>query len=537
MRKISVGLCLLLIVSCTNNQSSQQGTTPQKTAEKVAKTGKELFATNCAVCHGNEGKGDGLGATYLFPKPRDFTKGMYKVRTTSTGELPTDSDIFNAISHGMPGSAMPSFADLPESDRREIISYLKTLAVVQTEDGEKVNLFELRGNVQPIQVGTATSATAENIAKGKAVYQKMECLKCHGELGKGDGASAPELKDEWGYPIPPNNFTRGIYKGGATAKDVYLRFSTGMNGTPMPSFAEQLTNEERWNLVHYVQSLQMTGRQPIAQQANGQLITAYKKNVLTLSTNPQDSIWNNVKGVTFPLMHLWQKKEATDFVKVKTIHNGDTIAFLLEWEDLKVNANMLRPQDYPDAAAIMFALTTPSGHFTMGTKEGPTNIWQWRFDRQMDLAKYVDIETIYPGMVADDYQLETTHYPKKVEKAGHLPITSAPLHNPTYLSGWGAGNPMSNPVRTTPVEDLNAEGFGTLTAQPQQGQNVQGRGIWNSGGWKVVFIRKMKSEDANDRTFSSGSEIPLAFAIWDGENGDRDGQKAVTYWQKLAVER
>ncbi len=175
-------------------------------------------------------------------------------------------------------------------------------------------------------------------------------------------------------------------------------------------------------------------------------------------------------------------------------------------------------------------------HFTMGEKGQPVNIWYWRLDRQMDLAGLQDIERVYPAMVSDDYQLEPSRYPKDIEKPNHLPITSAAAHDPVFITGWGSGNLLSMPMRPSAVEDLNAEGFGTLTAQPQDDQNVKGKGLYVAGRWKVVFTRELRSNGPFDVQLKSGGVFPIAFGIWNGSKGDRDGQKAVTTWFTLKLE-
>jgi DMSO reductase family type II enzyme heme b subunit len=98
------------------------------------------------------------------------------------------------------------------------------------------------------------------------------------------------------------------------------------------------------------------------------------------------------------------------------------------------------------------------------------------------------------------------------------------------------GNLLSTPIRRSSVEDLNAIGFGTLTSQPPEDQNVQGRGIWKDGKWRVVMTRAIRSESDRDAEFTTGHFLPIAFAVWDGSQKDRDGQKAVSVWQHLKLE-
>ncbi len=489
---------------------------------------EQLYATHCATCHGTAGLGDGPAARYLFPKPRDFTKGLYKIRSTETGALPADADLLAAISNGMPGSAMASFGWLPESDRKELVAHLRSLAVVTNEDGKKVNLWELRGEPRPIVVGAQPAMTRELLAKGAGAYLRMQCATCHGAGGEGDGSSAKTLRDDWGYPTPPNNFTRGIYKGGGTDRDVYLRFSTGMNGTPMPSFAKHLSDEERWALVAYVRSL--AGSSVAKQSTEGKLEAV---RVDRIAENPFDPGWDKITGVAVATMLAWQRQDKLDSVTVRAAHDGTSFALMLEWNDPTCDTFVLRPQDFADACAVQFALTPERGHFAMGEKNKSVNIWHWRMDRQMDIAKHIDLEDYFPGMVSDGYPFEHD-YGKRME--GWPPdstVKPAQSQSKEFLSGWAAGNPASNPNKTTAVQDLNAVGFGTLEPQKTEDQNVTGRGVWSMGRWRVVFVRTLAAKGEKDVKLSPGSTVDVALAIWDGTARDRDGQKSVTVWQKL----
>ena len=515
-----IGIALLLFFIWT----LAWGAAPPKVTPELLKEGEALFKKQCAVCHGTEGKGDGPAAGFLFPKPRNFTTGTFKLRSTPSGSPPTDENLFRTITRGMPGSAMPSFAFLSERGRWALLAFVKELA--KMEKPEEV-----------IPVPPEPPMTAKSLAQGKELYIKMKCWQCHGFEGRGDGPSASELVDDWGFPIPPNDLSRGIFKGGGRSSDIYLRFTAGMDGTPMPSYEDTLNDAQRWTLAHYVKSL--AGPKVALQPSTGTIVA--RKVPGPLPKDALDPLWKKIPGITIPVMHLWQRKEAVDAVSVRTAYNGTEIAILLEWEDWQVNSSFLRHQDFTDSAAIMFSLSperplSKQPHFTMGEKGRPVNIWYWRLDRQMDLAGLQDIERVYPAMVSDDYQLEPGRYPKDSEKPSHLPITSAAAHDPVFITGWGAGNLLSMPMRPSAIEDLNAEGFGTLTAQPQDDQNVKGKGLYVAGRWKVVFTRELRSNGPFDVQLKSGGIFPIAFGIWDGSKGDRDGQKAVTTWFTLKLE-
>lgn len=212
----------------------------------VTELGKDTYKKYCSPCHGEEGKGDGPLARSMLPKPRDFTRGAYKFRTTPSGSLPTDEDIYRTISYGVPNSTMIPWDILTEEQRLSVIPLLKSFS----------EAFEVRKPDAMVDVGLEVRPTERTIAEGKKIYEeKLECWKCHGVEGRGDGPSAGEQEDDFGFPIKPFDFTTGKFKGGNSSRDVYLRFTTGLNGTPMPSFAKELSDEQRWYLTHYVMSL------------------------------------------------------------------------------------------------------------------------------------------------------------------------------------------------------------------------------------------------------------------------------------------
>lgn len=210
--------------------------------------GEALYQRYCVGCHGVDGDGKGLAAAFLDPKPRDFTRGSYKFRTTPSGSLPTDDDLMRTLREGVHGTSMSNWEILPREQRKALIAYIKTYSP----------MFERRQPAPSIAIPGAPKdlMTSERIAQGKALYLEQQCHRCHGETGKGDGTAAATLVDSWGDSIEPFDFTRRAPKGGAEPEDLYRTFMTGMSGTPMPSFADTTENDEqRWAIVAYVLSL------------------------------------------------------------------------------------------------------------------------------------------------------------------------------------------------------------------------------------------------------------------------------------------
>jgi len=207
--------------------------------------GRQVYESRCIGCHGPKGDGNGAAATFLSPRPRDFTVGVFKFRTTPSGSLPTDGDLYRTITRGVRWTAMPTWHELSDKERMAVAGYIKTFS----------KRFKEETPEPPLLIGDPPKATPELVARGKDLYVKAKCFQCHGPGGKGDGPSADEMKDLAGFPIRPADFTRGQFKGGSSVRDIFRTMSLGLDGTPMPSFADSMTDPERWAISYYVLSL------------------------------------------------------------------------------------------------------------------------------------------------------------------------------------------------------------------------------------------------------------------------------------------
>jgi mono/diheme cytochrome c family protein len=226
-----------------------------------SESGKQLFYRYCWGCHGFRGDGNGenwlppsswLGP-YLNIQPRDFVAATFKCRSTPTGTLPTDQDLYNSLVRGFVNSAMPSWITLTDQNRADLVAFIKTFSA----------RWKNEKSGDPIKVPPETKPTVESIKHGQELFQKLECWKCHGQEGRGDGPSASTLTDSNDQPIRPYNFAVGSrFKCGATNQDLYKIFITGLDGTPMPSFADVIKPEDAWDLVHFLRTLQVTHTSP-----------------------------------------------------------------------------------------------------------------------------------------------------------------------------------------------------------------------------------------------------------------------------------
>lgn len=214
-------------------------------SEELVERGREVFEQRCLGCHGAKGDGNGPAAAFLDPRPRDFTEAVFKFRTTPSGALPTDGDLFRTVTRGVRWTAMPTWHELPEKDRLAVIQFVKGFAPERWREPPE----------PAITIPEPPAATPELIARGRELFKTAKCWECHGDEGKGDGPSAGQLKTDAGLPIRPTDFTRGQFKGGGDVRDIYRTMSTGLDGTPMPSFADTFPPEDRWAIAYYVLAL------------------------------------------------------------------------------------------------------------------------------------------------------------------------------------------------------------------------------------------------------------------------------------------
>ena len=207
--------------------------------------GRRVYEQRCAVCHGLSGDGKGQRANELFSKPRDFTRGTYKFRSTPTGSLPADEDIYTTISRGIRGTGMLPWNRLTKDERWAVTYYLKTFS----------ERFEEEDTDSAIVLPEINITGPEMISRGRALYEQAKCWECHGRQGDGDGPKAAELKDDWGNMIRPRSFTHESFKRGSETDDIILTVATGLDGTPMASYGDGMPSENIAAMAAYVNFL------------------------------------------------------------------------------------------------------------------------------------------------------------------------------------------------------------------------------------------------------------------------------------------
>lgn len=473
------GACLALAVvpACASAQQSDH-------------PGKVVYDRWCASCHGIDGAGEGVAAAYMLPRPRDFTSGVYQIRTTANGQLPTDADLHRIVDEGVIGTAMPGWSStLTQTERTAVVEYIKTFSP-----------FFARGPApEPLEFGGAPGASDEAIEEGRRFYDSIECWKCHGTNGRGDGASAPTQADDEGYPIRPADLSKPWrFNGGASVEEIYRRLRTGVDGTPMPSFSdlvesEFLTDEQLWNVAHFVRSLG-----PEELPTVREVVRAAR--VETLPAAVDDPAWEDVDAFFIPLVGQviergrWFAPSVSD-VSVQALHDGRELVLRLVWNDPSRSPapewaewrahveSVMEPKEtpaptgpLPDAIAVQFPRMPTIGmerpYFLMGNARDPVYLWHWQS------APEAVSERIARGLARTE------------------PVSAAPAPL-TGIATFDTGQWRLMLRRTLIVSDT------TATADPRNVERLD---------------------------FPTSQAIPFALFAWDGDNGEADSRAAISTW-------
>jgi mono/diheme cytochrome c family protein len=531
--RLASTLSLLLLAACvaggdgdlpageigtSTDPSTSMASTPQLLTE-----GQRAYEKHCLACHGEVGDGAGEAAYLLYPKPRDFTRGQYRLVSSWEG-TPTDEDLFRAISRGMPGSAMPSWGHLPEATRWALVHYIKDfstrpLEIAAPEDPAK----QYAPGKGVIRVPQAPAFTPEGEKRARELYAQG-CAACHGATGRGDGRR--EQVDSKGRPTRPRDLTAGVFKGSYEPEAVYRRIVAGLPGSPMPS-SPYLYGDDAWHLTHLVLGMSSEEQREKVEMKKYRIVA---KRADSIPTHPDDGAWGSVEPVQLQLMPLWWRDDRPEAVTVKAVHDGTELAILMVWSDPRFDHTVIRPQDFRDGAAVQLALAPDPPFFAMGDLKGGVNIWMWKSERQADLQPaYQDLDKVYPNIGIDSYP-NFSRSPLEQPTRHALTLDS----DPTYVTAWGVGNVVSNPTGDA-VEDLSAQGFGTLRSRHGADSQVQAVGLWELGSYRVLFRRPLVDTTEGAAPIRGGRPVPIAFAVWDGSAGDRDGKKSVTIWQDLVI--
>jgi len=518
----SLGLTISILWTAATIQTAELR--PPHPSPKLLALGKQLYHKQCAACHGLDGRGDGPAAYLLYPKPRNLAAANY--RLVSTWErVPTDQDLFHTITRGMPGSAMPSWGHLPEGQRWALVYYVRSLAGKPlVVNPQKKPAPDGSGGAGLISVPPEPPYDAAAEARARELFRDG-CASCHGPTGKGDGTQ--DLTDAEGFPTRPRDLTTGVFKGSPDPVSLYRRIIAGIPGTPMPS-GDWGYGDDAWHLVHLIRSWSSDKQRGRAEMKRFEIVVT---RVPELPDHPDSGIWRLTPSVNLHLMPLWWRGDRPEEITVRALHNGKEMALQVVWADESRDHTAMRPQDFRDAVAVQFALTGDAPFFAMGEKGRPVNIWMWKSEVQADIEMpFHDLETVYPNLGIDSYP-NLLRSPVEQPTRHALTLES----DKTFVTGWGAENIVSDPQRKSPAEDLAAQGFGTLRARPRIDQKVDAKGVYGEGSYRVMFRRSLKPTGKGAVALRPGTRVPVAFGVWNGSAGDRDGKKSVTIWQELKI--
>ena len=361
-------LAAALILSAVGLAAARSPHQAKRSPAQQPAAGEAVYQQRCEICHGAAGDGNGAAAANMDPRPRDFRRGWYKIRSSANGQLPTDADLLAIITNGMPGTTMPAWGEILSPDELQAVAgYLKGFS----------RRFE-RETPEPVSVVAAPGSSEERIGSGALLFSgaQAECAKCHGIAGRGDGPSAGELVDDFGQPIVPADLTTPwSFRGGPGASDIYLRLKTGLTGSPMPSYAEVLSDDQLWDLAYFVDSL----GEDQAPQPQPFILAARVEG--PLPTTAADAAWQQAEASYYPLVGQLMR-EPRNFtpriqeIWVRALHNGSELALRLEWNDRFADQGQS-----PDSLAIEFPAELLENderpYFVFGEPGKPVNLWVW----------------------------------------------------------------------------------------------------------------------------------------------------------------
>jgi cbb3-type cytochrome c oxidase subunit III len=479
---------LLLIFICSFFCLSLLAQEPDLGTEEQRTKGKILYEKKCAQCHGVDGDGKGVGASRFKPLPRNFTTAQYKIRSTANGELPTDHDIKKIIREGMPYTGMPPWPDLTEEEITNLVYYLKAFS----DDFADPDYLP-----KPINFPEPPPYNEESAAKGRAVFEKNACVKCHGEYGRGDGLSATSLQDDNGQHIMPADMTkRWTFRGGGSREDIYRTFTTGINGTPMPSYQGVISPEEQWQLVDYVYSLS-------EDEPDYGILVISKPFTTVLDIAGDSTLFDEAQTTLFPIVGqvLEPGREffpGTNAIEVQSVYNADSIAIRVQWNNISADTS---GKNGPDLEAPLFT----------DEQEEENDFWGDLFDTEVDEEQFSDALAV--------------QLPSEMPQGNSKPY---------FLFG---DSKKAVDLWFCDLADTSAklyQGRGIQNIIMQENSGLQVFSNYRHGRWTVTFKKERISEKG--LSFEEGSFIPISFTVWDGFNKERGNKRGISSWYHLYME-
>jgi DMSO reductase family type II enzyme heme b subunit len=448
--------------------------------EGDVEAGQASYLKHCSQCHGLEGKGNGPAAEFMNPRPRVFAgNSAYKFRTTSDQSLPTDWDLFDAISKGFPGSSMPGFAALPVQERWNLVAYIKSLNKDFTDEEEERNVVEGLSAKSP-------EVTDELLARGKELFAESRCGKCHGKYGRGNGVSWDELKDPAtkAPTLPQNLHNKETFRNGHQPMDVYRFLTTGPRGSAMPFFEDLAEADDRWALTHYLLSLS-----PPVKTQRDETIRAIMVDEIPADGDSQ--AWDKAPVARFKTMSnvvepprlFWNSVE---YINAQAMYSKHEVALRIQWDDRSNSKGTVLDTEYKDRDTTVYA----------GTK--------------------------HPDQFAIQFPAQNQN----------------PSVRPYFMMGDGkrAVNMWRWAAHNDTFSETNAKGFIAQQLQPESSQSLVGKVTFDDGRYTMMVRRSLVTDNPKkDIQFKSGDFVPIMFHVWDGERGQLGQRRSFTTWSWLQL--
>jgi mono/diheme cytochrome c family protein len=497
-------VALLIASSSAGPAGPVRAQGPDLGTDAQRESGKKLYMKFCSQCHGDNGDGEGYATPHLSPRPRNFTTGKYKIRTTPNGALPTHQDLVNIIRRGMPFTSMPAWPSLTDQEVSDLAYFIKTFSP---------EFAKPDAAAQPVALPSAPKVTKETIELGKKLYEETGCIKCHGTLGRGDGPSAPTLKDDWGFPIRPADLSQSwTFRGGSSREDIFRSMSTGLNGTPMPGFGDDaLKPDQRWAITDFIDSLSGSGGR--ANYSN-LIVARHVPDPIDLAKGAAS--FANATPSRLPIVGQIMEPGRSFYppatsATVQAIHDGESIAVLVRWNDMtadKTGKNGLTlpvpPEEEEGGAA--------AGQAAPAAAAQPDD-------------PFADPAASAVAPVAEFSDAVAIQIPSQVPTSARKPyFIFGDTQNPVDL--W-----FFDLARPTPLQ-FTGKGSADITANDTG--DVTGVASYDQGEWSVIFKRAVRP--AAGARFTQGEFMPIALSVWDGLSRERGNRRGLSLWYSLYVE-
>lgn len=493
---------------------------PDIGTESDREAGKVIYMKHCTQCHGVDGNGKGVAQPFLKPWPRDFTKGVYKFKSTPDDRLPTTEDIMRVIRHGNPHTGMPAWPQFSEEELRNLAYHIKSFAPIfsDTEALKDESIAPI-----PLKIPKKAPSWSEKSARaGKELYKANKCFDCHGMSGRGSGTSAPTTEDMDGNQIPPRDLTkRWTYRNGSARLDIFRTLSMGI--APMPSY-HNLSKEERWNLVDYVYSLHDEDNPNYGTVILSQGIHT------PLDLSKGEELFKEAPKVYFPIFgQITQPGRAfyasANGLEVRSVYNEEEIAFLLVWHDMSPELNLKdEGRKTKDEAEEGWGEEKWGEEGSEEAGFEPTAPVEQKNGPDLEVSPFnSDNPKETPSQFSDAVAIQIPA--KKIEGIKKPYFLFGDKNQPVDLWFADMANTLDNAdhyIAAGAFDMKKGDDDIAFTAQYQDGR------------WMAIF--KREREKSQGMSFNEGDFTPIAFSIWDGFNNERGNKRGLTEWFHVYLE-